>query len=795
MGKRPILLTMVSLLALTGCKEKVSPADTAAHFKAAQDLYAQKDYPKALVEVQGALKGDPRSGDAHYLAAQIQEGLGNQKAAFEEYARAAVPDANNLKGQLKVVEILIDAKQYDAALGRINGTIGSHPNDPDALALRASVEQRQNSRDKARADAQAALSRAPGQAVATAVLATDALMSKNNDRAIELIDAGLKKNPDDPNLVRLRAAALLAQDKKDDAISIYTGLVKEEPTSARNRLALAELEAQAGRVDDGERVLREGVQLAPDKPDMRLALIGFLNRRRSAEAADAELQAAIAANPKDTGFDLMRADALLRAGHPDQATTALQAAIARAPEGPARQVAQVSLARLDADQGESGEARKLVDAVLTAKPDNDEALLLRATLMLRATDAAHAIPDLLAVAGRQPRNVAPFALLTDAYFQQGDYDKAADAAKKVIYFQPKDLGVAVRLVEIDLKANKPDLAKAALSDFVSRNPDSIEGRVALVRFAISQKDWAAAQAAIDGLRRNPKGDEPVALLSAQLAEAKGQPDLAMAAYAKQLDPNTGKPLNRDALQGYARSAVAAKQTDAAIATVTTLAGKLSGTDAAVANVILSDLYKTQSKTDQAMTASQAAIAAAPKEAGGYLDLANQQRAGAPAQAIATLNSGITAGAPVEPLLLARAGMEDASGNKDAAIASYRDVLKANPRSLVAANNLASLVADAKPKDTAALKEARVPMQRLAESPNPAILDTLAWLDYRLGDLQSAKDLLVRAKADTSPNPQLRYHYGAVLIALGEKDAGRSAVKAALAQQFPGRDEAERLLTE
>ena len=298
-----------------------------------------------------------------------------------------------------------------------------------------------------------------------------------------------------------------------------------------------------------------------------------------------------------------------------------------------------------------------------------------------------------------------------------------------------------------------------------------------------------------GYAATRRGDEVVALLSAQLAEAKGQPDLAMAAYAKQLDPNTGKPLNRDALQGYARSAVAAKQTDAAIATVTTLAGKLTGPDAAVADLILSDLYKTQSKADQAMTATQAAIAATPKEPGGYLDLANQQRGSAPAQAVATLNNGIAAGAPVEPLLLARAAMEDASGNKDAAIASYRDVLKANPRSLVAANNLASLVADAKPKDTAALKEARAPMQRLAESPNPAILDTLAWLDYRLGDLQSAKDLLVRAKADTSPNPQLRYHYGAVLIALGDKDAGRSAVKAALAQQFPGHDEAERLLTE
>lgn len=796
MGQRRVVIAVASLLALSGCKEKVSPAEAAAHLKAAQDLYAKRDYSHALVEVQGAIKGDPRSGDAHYLAAQIHEGLGNQKAAFEEYARASAPDANNLKAQLKLVEILIEAKQLDSALGRINGTLGSHPNDPDALALRALTEQRQGSRDKARADAQASVGRMPGQPVATAVLATDALASKNNDKALDLIEAGLKKHPDDTALVRLKAAALLAQDKKEDALAIFSDLVKSDPASARNRATLAELEAKAGRVDDAERVLRDGIKAVPDSTEMRLALIGFLGRYRDAASADAELQAAIAARPGDTFFDLLRAEQSLRGGHPDQAAAALQAAASRAPEGPARQAAQIGLARLAADQGNTADARKVLDAVLAAKSDNDEALMLRATLMLRANDATHAIPDLLAVAGRQPRNAAPFSALSEAYVQQGDFDKAADALKKVIYFQPKEFAAAARLADVDLKARKPDLAKAALSDFVTRNPESLEGRVALVRLAMSQKDWPATQAAIDGLRRNPKGDQAVAVLSAQLLEAKGQPDLAMAAYARQLDLGPGKPLSLDVLQGYARSAVTAKQADAAIATVSTLAGKLTGTDAMAADLILAALYKTQDKVDEATAALTSAIVAAPKDAGGYLELANLQRPAQPKQAITTLNSGLAAGAPAEPLLLARAAIQDVTGDKDAAMATYREVLKSNPRSAVAANNYASLVADARPTDTAALQEARVQMQRMADATNPSVLDTLAWLDYRLGNLQSAKDLLVRAKADASPNPQLRYHYGAVLIALGEKDAGRSAVKAALAEPtFPGHAEAERLLTE
>lgn len=794
MRTRPLVVTMVSLLALTGCKQKVSPEEAAAHLKAAETLYAQKDYPRALTEVQGAIKANPMSGDAHYLAAQIQEAMGNQRGAFEEYARAAVPDANNLKAQLKVAEILIDANQGDAALGRLNGTLGSHPNDPDALALRALAEQRMGSSDKARLDAQAALGRQPGQPVAAAVMAVDALTAKNADKALAALAPGLKAHPDDPTLLRLEAVALASGKKFDEAIAIEKGLLAKDPQSIRDRASLAELLAQANRVPESEAVLRDGIAQVPDKKEMRLALIAFLDRHGAAGASDAEMQAAIAAFPQDSSFDLLRAERLLRAGQPDAAADTLRTAIARIKDGPPRQAAQVGLARLDVDRGDTTEARKLLDEVVAAKPDNDDALLLRASLMLRGDEAAKALPDLLAVAGRQPRNPLPFSLLAEAYAKQGDLDKASDAAKKVAFFKPNDLAAAARVAEINLKANKPDLAKAALTDFIARNPDSLDGRVALVRLMVQQKDWAGAQAAIDNMRRLPQGERAVALMSAQLAEAKGQPDVAMKAYAKRLGGD-GLPLDREALEGYARSAVAAKQVGPAIATVSALAGKLTGDDAAVANVILAALDRADGKPDAAIAALNIAMTAAPKLPAPYLELAGLQRDANPADALATLQKGVTAGAPAEPLLLAQAAIQDRAGNKDGALASYRAALQANPRSLVAANNYASLVADIRPTDKAALTEARTPIQRFAEAGNPALLDTLAWLDYRLGDFQSAKDLLVRAKAETSPNPQLRYHYGAVLIALGDKDGGRKVIRSALAKPFPGRDDAERLLVD
>jgi hypothetical protein len=91
-----------------------------------------------------------------------------------------------------------------------------------------------------------------------------------------------------------------------------------------------------------------------------------------------------------------------------------------------------------------------------------------------------------------------------------------------------------------------------------------------------------------------------------------------------------------------------------------------------------------------------------------------------------------------------------------------------------------------------LRQARDVLQKNALFKNQAILDTLAWSDYRLGEFEKAKELLNLANADHFSNPQMRFHYGAVLIALGEQTKGREIIKNTA---YPGRNEAEKILTD
>ena len=88
-------------------------------------------------------------------------------------------------------------------------------------------------------------------------------------------------------------------------------------------------------------------------------------------------------------------------------------------------------------------------------------------------------------------------------------------------------------------------------------------------------------------------------------------------------------------------------------------------------------------------------------------------------------------------------------------------------------------------DEIALRQARDKLQGNALFKNPAILDTLAWSDYRLGDFEKAKGLLILGKADQTSNPQMRFHDGAVLGALGEPTKGQQIIKGTFDDGYPG----------
>jgi tetratricopeptide (TPR) repeat protein len=106
------------------------------------------------------------------------------------------------------------------------------------------------------------------------------------------------------------------------------------------------------------------------------------------------------------------------------------------------------------------------------------------------------------------------------------------------------------------------------------------------------------------------------------------------------------------------------------------------------------------------------------------------------------------------------------GDYETAIAEYEEMLKRDPGSLIAANNLASLLSDNR-TDKSSLERAYSLASTLRKSQLPHFKDTLGWTYHQRGDYKNAILLLEEAAAALPDTAMIRYHLGMSYIANGQ----------------------------
>jgi tetratricopeptide (TPR) repeat protein len=126
---------------------------------------------------------------------------------------------------------------------------------------------------------------------------------------------------------------------------------------------------------------------------------------------------------------------------------------------------------------------------------------------------------------------------------------------------------------------------------------------------------------------------------------------------------------------------------------------------------------------------------------------------------------------------------------------YRRALEIDPKNALAANNLASNLADHGGDLDEAIKYAQI--AQIATPEDPVIWDTLGWLYYKKGLIDSASPLISESARKLPKNPLVRYHHGMVLLKQEKNVEATVELKAALAldSDFPGAEEAKNTLAD
>src|SRR5262249_35826763 len=132
-----------------------------------------------------------------------------------------------------------------------------------------------------------------------------------------------------------------------------------------------------------------------------------------------------------------------------------------------------------------------------------------------------------------------------------------------------------------------------------------------------------------------------------------------------------------------------------------------------------------------------------------------------------------------PLHLAMADILEQTREYEGAISEYEYVLSRQPGSMIAANNLASLLSEYR-TDKGSLERAQTLAVSLKEAQIPQFKDTLGWISYRRDDYANAVPLLEKAAAALPNIALVRYHLAMSYIAIRQTAKASEELAAALA---------------
>lgn len=123
-----------------------------------------------------------------------------------------------------------------------------------------------------------------------------------------------------------------------------------------------------------------------------------------------------------------------------------------------------------------------------------------------------------------------------------------------------------------------------------------------------------------------------------------------------------------------------------------------------------------------------------------------------------------------------------NGELQEAAEMFRESFRMNPNHALAYNNYAYLLAEHLGQPQQAIEPARKAAE--LQPDDPSILDTLGWIQFRLGNLEEAEQAIRRSLEQNPGSPDVMLHLAEVLIARGELDKAMNGPLRQLGESRP-----------
>lgn len=467
----------------------------------------------------------------------------------------------------------------------------------------------------------------------------------------------------------------------------------------------------------------------------------------------------------------------------------------------------LTLGRLQKVAQNSVESEKAYKKALELDPANDDALTGLAMVYADVGDNKQAAEMLRRVADKNP-SLRTLAALASTYEQMRDYNLAAETLRRAVDLSSGNLDMRRAFAQDLMYAERYDEALKQYQQVVAEEPADSNAWLRVSQIYRQKRDFAKAREAGAKARDIDPNNVEIRYNEVTLLDAEGKTDQAIASLNEIVKSGVkksytpGERNNRvyllERLGLLYRSAEKYDQAVDAFRQVADTDPEMSSR--ASAQVI--DTYRIAKQFDNAAIESDAAIKKFPDdkviravrasvlaevgrndEAVGdlkklldgkndretYISLAQvyekSKNYTEMAKAIDEADKLSSTKDEKESIAFMRGAMFEKLKKFDAAENEFRRVLDNNPKNASALNYLGYMLADRNVR----LEEARDYVQRAvdAEPNNGAYLDSLGWVNYRLGRYDEAESLLRRALDKFSKDPTIHDHLGDVYARQGK----------------------------
>jgi tetratricopeptide (TPR) repeat protein len=780
-----IVLFILTVLALNACGG--ADARRARHLEKGQSYLNAGNFDKARIEFQNALQIAPTDPQARFEMGVVDEKLGKLREAVQFYQATLDVSPDHLGATEKLARLYVFSGAPDRAMELIKPALVKHPDDSELLTLRAAVRVQQKDIDGGQADAERAVQLDPKNQDSVATLAGVYTTQKAYDKAQAVLEQAVTRIPDTVDLRLALAQVYEAQKRPAEAERVLLELAHLRPEERAHRIRLAQFYAGQNEFDAAESVLRDGIKAIPKDRDLKFALIEFLAAHRSKEIAETELKKMVAADPKDFEMKFALAQFYERTQQPASAEAIYQQVIDSEKLDAAGLTARDRLAALKLLRNDVAGAEALIAEVLAKSPRDDDALIMRGNIALNKKDPKAAIADLRSVLRDQPNAVGVLRTLARAHLANGEPAIAEETMRRALETNPKDSSLRLDLAQLLAQLGKPAQAQPIVAQLVKDEPNNFAALDTLFRVSATNKDFETAKMAADTIvATQPKAARGY-FYQGMLAEEAKHYDDALRFYAQAVDL---QPEGIEPLQAQIRLLMALKRPDEAMKRLDDIIARVPNN--ALAPDLKGELLLAQGKTVEAQEAYKMAIQRSPTWWQGYRGLAHAQFAAKNSDgALATLRRGQPLVDQPDQLSLEIATYFEQSGRPDEAIRQYEEIIRRNPQSDVAANNLAMLLVTYK-KDSTSLDRAKSLALRFADSTNPSYLDTYGWVLFKNGQAAASVPILERVASKVPDAPVVLYHLGMAQSEAGDSAQAVSNLKRAVnsGSKFSGLDEAK-----